>query len=100
MKNSDAVTVRLVGELRAVVHAMNNALTPITANAQLARLMIDDSEGELGEILDDVVEAAGRASRLALDMRGITQSLEEALPAEDADGDVLEGGVGGDSPGH
>ncbi|MBT8488259.1 MAG: hypothetical protein KJO65_05440 [Gemmatimonadetes bacterium] len=100
MNKTDATAGRLVEDLREVVHEMNNALTPITANAQLARLMIEETESELGEILEDVVEAAGRASRLAIDMRGITRSLEATLSGEDESGDVHEGGVGGDGPGH
>lgn len=100
MKNPDATPTRLVGELRAAVHDINNALTPILANAQIARLMVEDDGEELAEILDDVVDGAARASDLVVGMRGITRSLQEAFPPARGDTECLEEQTSGDSPGY
>lgn len=100
MKNPDATPTRLVGELRAAVHNINNALTPILANAQIARLMVEDDGEELAEILDDVVDGAARASDLVVGMRAITRSLQEALPIAGANEEGLREQTSGDSPGY
>lgn len=80
---------QLVEELRRALHDINNALTPIMANAQLARLMVDTESGELCDILDDVVDGSVRAGARVSDLRDIAAALGEALaisvvPGEDA----------------
>lgn len=80
----------ILSGLRRSLHDLNNALTPIMANAQLARLMVEPSEGELGETLDDVIEASSRANALVAQMRQLARELEEALPPGEAPGSVAD----------
>lgn len=72
----------LASELRHSLHELNNALTPILANAQLARLMLESEEAEVREALDDVVEAAGRANSLVAEMRELVRALHDTLEME------------------
>ena len=90
MMKPDPTPTRLVGALRAAVHDINNALTPILANAQIARLMVEDDGEELAEILDDVVDGAARASDIVVGILGITRSLQEALPKAGTDAEGLK----------
>jgi len=57
--------------LRQLLHDLNNALTPILANAQLAQLALGPNSG-LDEELDDVVAGAKRAQGLVLEIRALT----------------------------
>lgn len=72
----------LVSQLRHQLHELNNALTPILANAQLAQLMIDSEATEVREAVDDVVQAAGRANSLVAQMRELARALHDTLNAE------------------
>lgn len=87
-RRTDSDSAALVGQLRRSIHELNNALTPILANAQLARVMVDPSSTDVREALDDVVEAAGRANQLVGELREIATGLQEpvAPTAEDRDG--------------
>ncbi len=76
----DSTPAQLMDELRKAIHEMNNAMTPVLANAQLARLMVDPSTGELDEILEDIVEASSRAKGTAVEIRTIARRLREELP--------------------
>lgn len=85
---TDSDSATLVGQLRRSIHELNNALTPILANAQLAQVMTDPSSADVREALDDVVEAAGRANQLVAELRDIATGLQEpgAPTAEARDG--------------
>lgn len=78
-------TGELMEKLRSTLHDLNNALTPVMANAQLMRFSVEESSGELVEALDDVVESSARANALVADLRHIARSLDDALHAEDGD---------------
>lgn len=75
----------LVSQLRYQLHELNNALTPILANAQLARLMLDSEAAEVREAVDDVVEAAGRANALVAEMRKLARALHQTLDDDPVD---------------
>lgn len=84
----DPTPARLMDELRQAIHDMNNAMTPVLANAQLARVMIDPSAGELDAILDDVVQGCTRAKRTASEIRTIARRLRDELPGIAAEADA------------
>lgn len=90
MSKSDARPTEMLDALRTALHDLNNALTPVMANAQLARLMIDPSNEELGDTLDDMVEASARANLLVSRMREIAKDLQRTLagptPTDDVPG--------------
>lgn len=71
-----------VQELRSVIHQLNNALTPILANAQLLQVVLG-AESEVAHEVQDVVEGAKRANALVLELRGVTEDLSAALEARD-----------------
>ena len=85
-------SVELVEELRKSMHEFNNTLTPILANAQLARVRIDPSNDDVREAMDDIVDAAERAKRLVQEMRQTAKELEERVGP---DGGTSESGEGG-----
>jgi signal transduction histidine kinase len=64
----------VVGELRRVIHELRNALTPILANAQLARSALGPDSEVAGE-LADVVTGAQRANELLGEIRTIAEGL-------------------------
>lgn len=82
-------STQLAGELRHTLHELNNALTPILANAQLARVMLDPSATDIREALDDVVEAAGRANALVAEMRELVLAIQDS--GSDTDKDATDG---------
>lgn len=82
----------LVEGLRKSMHEFNNALTPILANAQLARIMIDPSNEDVREAMDDIVDAAQRAKELVQEMRQTAKELQERV---DPEGEAGEAGGGG-----
>ncbi len=88
-------SIELVESLRKSMHEFNNALTPILANAQLARIMIDESNEDVREAMDDIVEAAQRAKTLVQDMRQTAKDLQERVDPEGDGGDAGEGGRNG-----
>ncbi|MGE0161340.1 MAG: hypothetical protein AB7T31_18240 [Gemmatimonadales bacterium] len=63
-------------QLRQLLHDLNNALTPILANAQLAQLALGPNSG-LDEELDDVMAGAKRAQSLVLEIRALTINASE-----------------------
>jgi hypothetical protein len=69
----------VVGELRRVVHELKNALTPVLANAQLARSALGPDSEVAGE-LEDVVTGAQRANKLLGEIRMIAESLGGDTP--------------------
>jgi signal transduction histidine kinase len=71
-----------VSELRIVIHQLNNALTPILANAQLMQVMLGD-QSEVAHEVQDVVEGAKRANELVGELRSVTEGLSAALEASD-----------------
>lgn len=79
-----SIPADLVEQLQRSIHELNNALTPILANAQLARVMIDPSAADVREAMDDVVEAAGRANKLVADLREVARRLQDTIEAADA----------------
>lgn len=88
-------SVELVEGLRKSMHEFNNALTPILANAQLARIMIDESNEDMREAMDDIVDAAQRAKKLVQEMRLTAKELQERVDPEGDAGDAGEGGRNG-----
>lgn len=86
MTPTNSTPAELVQRLRHSIHEINNALTPILANAQLARVMVDPSGTDVREALDDVVSAATRANQLVSEMREISNALQETLEPEKAPG--------------
>lgn len=84
-------SIELVEGLRKSMHEFNNALTPILANAQLARIMIDDSNEDVREAMDDIVDAAQRAKKLVQEMRQTALELQERIDPEGDAGDKGEG---------
>jgi len=83
--HADADSERLTGRLRHSLHELNNALTPILANAQLVRLILDAPESDAGEAVEDIIEAAGRANALVSEMREMARDLDERMePGGDA----------------
>lgn len=85
-------SVELVEGLRKSMHEFNNTLTPILANAQLARVMIDPSNDDVREAMDDIVDAAERAKRLVQEMRRTAKELQERVDPDGGMGDSGEGG--------
>lgn len=75
-------SVELVEGLRKSMHEFNNTLTPILANAQLARVMIDPSNEDVREAMDDIVDAAERARKLVQDMRQTAKELQDRVDPE------------------
>jgi len=72
-----ATTTTATGpQLRRLLHDLNNALTPILANAQLAQLALGPNSG-LDEELQDVVAGARRAQSLVLEIRALTINSPE-----------------------
>jgi signal transduction histidine kinase len=82
----------LLSQLRHSLHELNNALTPILANAQLAQLMLDGQGTEVREAVDDVVEAAGRANALVAEMRQLARTLHDTLEGADSDPKEVDDG--------
>lgn len=80
MRPFDSRPAHLMEELRLAIHDMDNAITPVLANAQLARPMAGASERELDAILKDIVEASTRAKATAVRVREIAGRLREAMP--------------------
>lgn len=64
-------------QLRRLVHDLNNALTPILANAQLAQLILGPDSSVSAE-LDDVVAGAKRANAIVGEIRTAATRLAEA----------------------
>ncbi len=83
-------STQLVQELRRSMHELNNALTPILANAQLARLLLEPPSTDIREALDDVVDAAGRANGLVGEMRAIATRLQDLLDGATASEEAPE----------
>lgn len=79
---NDPDSTDLLRGLRHAMHELNNALTPVLANAQLARVTVDTDPAETKEALDDVVEAAARANALVAEMGGIVRDLQDKLATE------------------
>lgn len=86
MTPTNPTSGELVHQLRHSIHELNNALTPILANAELARAMVDRSSTDIREALDDVVSAASRANQLVSEMRDIVKGLQETPEPEQAPG--------------
>lgn len=77
---TDSRAVELTNELRHAIHEINNALTPILANAQLVRMLVD-RESEAHEAIEDVVNSASRANAIVASMRETITSLQAAIDA-------------------
>ena len=88
---TDTRSLELVQGMRKTIHEFNNTLTPILANAQLARAMIDPGAKDVREAVDDIVEAAGRARELVQEMRQAARDLQEQVDPDPRSG----GGEGG-----
>ena len=71
--------LELVEDMRKSIHAFNNTLTPILANAQLARAMIDPSDRDIREAVDDIVHSAERARKLVQEMRETAKALQASV---------------------
>jgi len=69
-------------QLRRTIHTLNNALTPIMANAQLIQAILGPGS-EVDQEVTDVIEAAQRTKQLIKDLREICESLVECLEIED-----------------
>lgn len=64
-------------QLRRLVHDLNNALTPVLANAQLTQLVLGP-ESSVSAELEDVVAGAKRANALLGEIRTLATRLAEA----------------------
>jgi signal transduction histidine kinase len=69
-------------QLRRTIHTLNNALTPIMANAQLIQAIMGPGS-EVDQEVADVIEGAQRTKQLIKDLREIAESLVECLEIED-----------------
>lgn len=78
-KSTENPSPEVVGELRRVIHELKNALTPILANAQLARSVLGPDSEVAGE-LEDVVTGAQRANKLVGEIRTIAEGLGGDAP--------------------
>jgi signal transduction histidine kinase len=78
-KSTENLSPEVVGELRRVIHELKNALTPILANAQLARSVLGPDSEVAGE-LEDVVAGAQRANKLLGEIRMIAEGLGGHTP--------------------
>lgn len=67
----------LTEEMRRTVHDLNNALTTILANAQLAAACLG-AESRVTEELDDIIAGARTASELARRLRAMARELDGA----------------------
>ena len=76
----NARCAKLVSELRRTLHELNNALTPVLANAQLARLLLQNGADTEEEILQ-VAEGATRATAIVRRLQDLARSLQEAHEA-------------------
>jgi methyl-accepting chemotaxis protein len=72
-----------VRELRGVTHALNNALTPVLADAQLVQVVLGP-DSQVADELQHVVDGARQANDLVHELRAAAERLAETL--EELDG--------------
>jgi signal transduction histidine kinase len=64
-------------QLRRLAHDLNNALTPVLANAQLIQLVLGP-DSSVSDELEDVVAGAKRANAIVGEIRALATRLAEA----------------------
>jgi hypothetical protein len=64
-------------QVRRLAHDLNNALTPVLANAQLAQLILGPGSSVNAE-LDDLVAGAKRANAIVGEIRTLAMRMAES----------------------
>lgn len=67
-----------VQDLRRTIHTLNNALTPVLANAQLVQAILGPTS-DVDQEMEDVVEGAKRTKQLIHELKQIADDLVESL---------------------
>ena len=67
-----------VQDLRRTIHTLNNALTPVLANAQLVQAILGPTS-DVDQEMEDVVEGAKRTKQLINELKQIADDLVDSL---------------------